>query len=292
MRFTKILCPIDFSAGSQQAVRTAIRIANEHDAELVLFHAWHMPLPMEDGMYFVSGDVLTAMATDAERALDDAVRDALKAGTKHVSGKCVTGIPWAEVTRMLEKQAFDLCITGTHGRTGLKRVFLGSVAEKLVRHAPCSVLVVRPDSEPKPYTQILCPTDFSASARRAAEVAADLATPETTVTLLHVIEVPVAVSGELTLTEFAKDLDRRSYAALAGEADRLASRSRGAIQTISRVGYAGAEILAALDAAPTTDLVVLGSHGRTGIARALLGSVAEKVVRHATCPVLVARDRK
>lgn len=290
MRITKILCPIDFSAGSKQAMRTAVRLANEHAAELVVFHAWHMPLPMEDGMYFLSGDVLTAMSTDAERAVEDAVREAQQLGAKQVSGKCVTGLPWTEIVRMLEKHAFDLCVVGTHGRTGLKRIFLGSVAEKVVRHAPCAVLVVRSDSEPQPYRSVLCPTDFSTSAHAAAEVAADLVAPDGTLTLVHVIEAPTAVSGELTLADFAKDLDRRSYEALAAEAERVKPRTRAQVKTQSRVGYAGAETLAALDDGPV-DLVVMGSHGRTGLVRALLGSVAEKVVRHAGCPVLVVRQR-
>ena len=64
------------------------------------------------------------------------------------------------------------------------------------------------------------------------------------------------------------------------------------IEARSRIGYPGAQTLAALEDDPTIDLVVMGSHGRTGIKRALLGSVAEKVVRHAPCSVLVARDRR
>jgi nucleotide-binding universal stress UspA family protein len=291
MRFTKILCPIDFSAGARQAMRTAIRIANEQDAELVIFHAWHMSLPMEDGMYLLPANVLDEMAEDAQRGVDAAVREATEQGVKQVTGKCVTGVPWAEITRMLEKQAVDLCVMGTHGRTGLSRVFLGSVAEKIVRHAPCSVLVVRPDCEPRPYTHVLCAIDFSNSARGAADLAAQLVASDGALVLLHVIEAPVAVSGERTLTAFAQDLDRQSIEALAHEAERQKSRTRASIRTQSRVGGAGAEILAALEAERTVDLVVMGSHGRTGIARMLLGSVAEKVVRHATCPVLIARDR-
>jgi nucleotide-binding universal stress UspA family protein len=290
MRFTKILCPIDFSAGSRQALRTAIRIANEQGAELVILHAWHMSLPMEDGTYILPGNVLTEIGEDAQRGVDAAVREAKEQGAKQVAGKCVTGVPWAEITRMLEKQAFDLCVVGTHGRTGLSRVFLGSVAEKIVRHAPCSVLVVRPDGEPRPYTHVLCPIDFSNSAQGAADLAAELVSSDGALVLLHVIEVPLAVSGELALTAFAQDLDRRSVEGLAHAAERQKGHTRAAIKTQSRVGAAGAEILAALEAERTVDLVVMGSHGRTGIARVLLGSVAEKVVRHAKCPVLVVRE--
>jgi nucleotide-binding universal stress UspA family protein len=291
MRFTKILCPIDFSGGSQQAMRSAVQIANQHGAELVMFHAWYMPPAMEDGMYILPPDMMSQLAEDAQRGVDDAVRAAADLGAKQVSGSVVHGTPWAEITRMLENQAFDLCVMGTHGRTGLKRIFLGSVAEKVVRHSPCSVLVVRPGSQPKPFTHVLCPTDFSKSAHRAADLATAMVAPSGTITLLHVIEVPVAVSGELRLEDFAKDLDHRASEALAAEVARVKSRTDARLTTVSRVGYAGAETLRAIDADPSIDLIVMGSHGRTGIARVLLGSVAEKIVRHAPCPVLVARDR-
>jgi nucleotide-binding universal stress UspA family protein len=272
-------------------MRVAVQIANEHGAELVLFHAWYMPPAMEDGMYMLPMNLMSALAEDAQRGVDDAVRAATELGAKKVSGMLAHGTPWAEITRKLEQQAFDLCVIGTHGRTGLKRIFLGSVAEKVVRHAPCSILVVRPGSQPKPFAHVLCATDFSKSAHRAADLATEMVASAGTITLLHVLEVPVAASGEVPLGEYAKALDQRASEALAAEAARLKSRTDKRIAMSSRVGYAGAETLRAIDADPSIDLVVMGSHGRTGIARVLLGSVAEKVVRHAQCPVLIARDR-
>lgn len=292
MRFTKILCPIDFSEGSRQAMRTAARIANEHDAELVLFHAWYIPPVMEDGTSILPPSVIDEIAADAKRALDDAVQEATTLGARHAGGALAHGTPWAEVTRKLEQQAFDLCVIGTHGRTGLKRIFLGSVAEKVVRHAPCSVLVVRLDSKAQPFVHALCPTDFSESARQAVALAPSLVTPAGTISLLHVTEAPVSVSRDVSLTDFVKDLDRRATAALTTEAARLQPLTEARVAMLSRVGAAGAETLAAIDADPSIDLVVMGSHGRTGIARVLLGSVAEKVVRHARCPVLVTRARR
>jgi len=183
-------------------------------------------------------------------------------------------------------------VIGTHGRTGLARILLGSVAEKVVRHAPCPVLAIRPDDEPKPFTHALCPTDFSEDSRQAIDFAAELVQPSGTgITLLHVIEAPVSYSGELPDPDLIRELDRRSAAQLEAWAARLRSMSSIPVTTRCRVGWPGAEILAAVDHDPSIDLVVMGSHGRTGIKRALLGSVAEKVVRHARCPVCVARAR-
>ncbi|MEO5878253.1 MAG: universal stress protein, partial [Streptosporangiaceae bacterium] len=68
----------------------------------------------------------------------------------------------------------DLVVVGTHGRTGMARVLLGSVAEQVVRHAPCSILAVRPDADVKPFVHALCPIDFSDSSRHAMELAGEL----------------------------------------------------------------------------------------------------------------------
>ncbi|MEO7733767.1 MAG: universal stress protein [Kofleriaceae bacterium] len=138
---------------------------------------------------------------------------------------------------------------------------------------------------------MLCPVDFSASARQATQLAVQLVQPGGAgITLLHVIEVPVAYSGEIRDPVFYRELDKRSTALLEEWGTELRTKTAVPVSIRCRIGHPGAQTLAALDGDRTIDLVVMGSHGRTGIARALLGSVAEKVVRHASCPVLVARQ--
>lgn len=291
MSFTKILCPIDFSAGSQQAVRVAVRLANERGAELVLLHAWHVPPMALSGEYMLSAEIIQEMSDDAQRSLDAALRDATALGAKRATAKLVSGVPWNTITETAEA-GFELIVIGTHGRTGLSRFLLGSVAEKVVRHAPCSVLTVRPDGESQPFRHVLCPVDFSASSRQALELAAELVAPGGVgITLLHVLELPIAYSGEPPLPELYRDLDKRSADLLEEWATQLRAKTSVPVTARSRIGGAGGETLAVLDDDRTFDLVVMGSHGRSGIARVLLGSAAEKVVRHARCPVLVARRR-
>lgn len=291
MPFAKILCPTDFSPGSEQAVRTAVRMASQANAELVIAHSWYLPPPDLASGYVFPANVIQEIVDDSQRRLDAAVRDAGAAGAARVSGVLRNGPAWGEIVGLLESQGFDLCVIGTHGRTGLSRILVGSVAEKVIRHAPCSVLAVRPDGEVKPFAHALVPTDFSDSARHALDLAPRLVQPGGAITLLHVIEVPVAYAGEAPTPDFARDLDARSAAALEEEVARIRRTTTAAITARSRIGYPGAQTLAALDHDPTIDLVVMGSHGRTGLKRMLLGSVAEKVVRHARCPVLVARTR-
>jgi len=155
------------------------------------------------------------------------------------------------------------------------------------------VLAVRPDGEVKPFTHALVPVDFSPSALQAVDHAVALVRPGGAgITLLHVVEAPVSYSGELPDADFLRELDRHSAEHLDRWGAQLRSRAQVPVTTKSRVGWVGAEILAAIDHDPSIDLVAMGSHGRTGLPRVLLGSVAEKVVRHARCPVLVARKRE
>ncbi|MFN0250054.1 MAG: universal stress protein [Kofleriaceae bacterium] len=287
MNFTKILCPIDFSSGSQRAMELAIQLATRANTELVLLHSAYVPthaLSIESYPTYLVEDLVA----ESQRRLDAAVGEAIAAGAKNTTGVLANGPPWSDIVATLESQPFDLCVIGTHGRTGLSRILLGSVAEKVIRHAPCSVLAIRPDSQAVSFSRILVPTDFSDSSSDALDLAAQLVRPEGTITLLHVLELPVMWSGKIS-DELAGELDRRATAAL----DAMCSRLETArVTAVSRIGYPGAQTLAALDDDHSIDLVVMGSHGRTGLRRMLLGSVAEKVVRHARCPVLVARRRQ
>lgn len=291
MRFQKILCPTDFSPGSQQAMRVAARLATESNAELVLVHSWYIPAVAFADFAFPR-DAIEQLAQDAERGLASALRDAKLLGVERVTAKLVNGLPWQDIVDVADKEACDLIVIGTHGRTGLKRILLGSVAEKVIRHAPCSVLAVRPDSRLTPFVHALCPTDFSESANHAVELAAEITTPNAAITLLHVIELPVAISGEMPVLGLERELDQRACEALKECAARLEASSKKLATQCSRLGYPGAQVLALLDKDPSIDIVVMGSHARTGIGRAILGSVAEKVARHARCPVLVTRPRR
>ncbi|HEY5934864.1 MAG TPA: universal stress protein [Kofleriaceae bacterium] len=292
MAFKKILCPTDFSAGSKHAMRVAIRLANASDAEIVLAHAWHLPVLAVTSEFPLPADTIQQMIADEQRGLEGVVREARELGAKRVSGVFLTGLPWHEIVDTVKNdKAFELIVIGTHGRTGLKRVLLGSVAENVVRHAPCPVLATRPPGGLEKFARILVPIDFSESSQRATDLAGRLAKLDGgSITLLHVIEVPIAISGELPEDASLEQIDRQASEYVETCAAKL--RTEGvAVETRIRIGHPGAQTLAVLDGAPGYDLVVMGSHGRTGIRRVLLGSVAEKIVRHAACPVLVERTR-
>jgi nucleotide-binding universal stress UspA family protein len=143
MTFHRIMCPVDFSAGSKEALRVAADLAREHDATLVLVHVWSpAQLTMGDG--YLAPPVIQDMLDGETAQLAKSKAEAQQLGVKEVATRLITGVPWHEIVSAARTDgAIDLIVIGTHGRTGLAHVLLGSVAEKVVRHAPCPVLVVR-----------------------------------------------------------------------------------------------------------------------------------------------------
>ena len=143
MTFRKIMCPIDFSPGSQQAMRVAVRLAKHPETELVLVHSCYQPMAFT-GQYLVPPPILEELADEARKELDGAVREASELGAKRVSSQLITGLPWQAVVEVAQQDpTCDLIVIGTHGRSGLARLMLGSVAMKVVAHAGVPVLVYR-----------------------------------------------------------------------------------------------------------------------------------------------------
>jgi len=144
MSYRKILCPIDFSPGSRDALATAAELARTQHAQLVLAHVNQPPVWMLGGEFQFSAAMIQEMIDADEAELAKWQQLAKELGATDVVKAFLTGAPWDQITRAAEQDPeIDLIVMGTHGRTGLKHVLLGSVAEKTVRHAPCSVLVVR-----------------------------------------------------------------------------------------------------------------------------------------------------
>jgi len=143
-RIQLILVPVDFSETAKKALQYAIQFAAGFDAEVVLLHVMEPYLvPPEMGY-------LPPQLAVNQQELEDSAREGLdklcasEIGTRiRAQTKVRVGVPWVEIVSTAEETQADLIILATHGRTGLKHIFMGSVAERVVRHAPCPVLVVR-----------------------------------------------------------------------------------------------------------------------------------------------------
>lgn len=145
MHLKTILVPCDFSEFAEYAFGWALGLAEKWDAKLVLLHAVSVvtPVAAPDGVAVVDFPQIEAdLIADAENHLREF---AMKRGmaTGPVETRVVVGSAFSEISEAAERENADLIVMGSHGRTGLAHVFLGSVAERVVRHAPCPVLVTR-----------------------------------------------------------------------------------------------------------------------------------------------------
>lgn len=142
--FHRILVPIDFSVHSTEALRVAAQLAQLCDARITLLHVYEVrAYPILEGMIAPSPGQLAEMLVATRTLVDRAAEQTRAAGAPDVTRDLVEGSPFAEIVRYARTNGHDLIVMGTHGHTGLRHALLGSVAERVVRKAPCAVLTVR-----------------------------------------------------------------------------------------------------------------------------------------------------
>jgi nucleotide-binding universal stress UspA family protein len=144
MRIRHILVPTDFSEGSHEAFETAIDMARDTGARLTLFHVHHVPTAVfPDVILPITPELMQDVAHSVDQLLTELSTRARHAGVQ-ADWKTTFGTTHVEICLLAEQSDVDLIVIGTHGRSGLSHAILGSVAEKVVRKAPCPVLTVRP----------------------------------------------------------------------------------------------------------------------------------------------------
>ena len=139
----RICCPVDFSLASRVAMEEAARLARLHAAELVLLHVDDRPPPPPAGDTLASAEALERGALEVERQLGEWAREASAIARRAVEQAVRRGEAAVEIVRFAAGEGFDAVVTGTHGRAELEHLAFGSVAEAVVRGAPCTVVVVR-----------------------------------------------------------------------------------------------------------------------------------------------------
>jgi nucleotide-binding universal stress UspA family protein len=142
--FAKILVPIDFSSHSSEAIRYAADLARRYQGTLTLVHAYQpVAYALPEGFVLYTPAQFANMLTEFEKLLAAAKLEAEQAGASRVETRSLQGDIASEIVDLAKKDGHDLIVMGTHGRTGASHVLLGSIAEKVVRRAPCPVLTVR-----------------------------------------------------------------------------------------------------------------------------------------------------
>jgi len=270
----RILAAVDESEASRAAVRFGAILTKALGGRLTLVHVRSR----------------SEESTDAQALLRSAQADAAKWGAETATGRVEVGAPVDAILRVGRKIGTDMLVVGTHGRAGVARLFLGSVAEALTKRAPWPVGVVRKlDDSSAGMGPLLAPTDFSEGASHAIRAAALLARRlGTRLVLLHVLSEVVADKGD----DDPKAVQRATLA-LRRDAE---SKLQSVIETLGlESGQVNSSLVTGVDAvgivhaarAIHAGCIVMGTRGLTGLPRALLGSVTDQVLRHAPCPVVV-----
>jgi nucleotide-binding universal stress UspA family protein len=147
IEFKHILVPTDFGEASSRAVEVAVDLAGKYGSALTLFHVCEFPVYGYPGLASGVVDLSTAVQQAAQRELDTALA-ALRSRMPSATGLLAIGVPWQEIQRAIEARQADLVVLGTHGRRGLSRALLGSVAQRTVQMSQVPVLTVRGPAAP------------------------------------------------------------------------------------------------------------------------------------------------
>jgi len=287
-KYQRIMVPLDGSELAERALAPAITIAQAMDASLVLFRA--VPLMAE---------LTGSDQTDIEKAggtETDYLRSVLgQAASVGVEGCTQLSIwqPAAEAIIACAKESeADLIVMSSHGRSGRSRWVFGSVAEKVLRRAPCHVMVIRAQAETDPFTRqrILVPLDGSPLAEEALPPAVSLAAAtDAELLLLRVIESGKAAIARVDRKVLYGNIEIRGREKAEPYLQNVRDSLAEHYSSVKMAVVAGpvAETIVDYAEEPQAGLIVMSSHGRSGLSRWLYGSIAEKVLHGAGCATLV-----
>lgn len=300
LQIKTVLVPLDFSRASMCALKCTIPLAEEFDSAIHLVHV----RPVDEFSAIPGAGHLMLNCADALALMQDRLSEIQERHPVHFWPEhchVVSGRPYVEICQLAEEIKADLIVIPTRGHSGLKHIALGSTAERVVRHAPCPVLIPRgpkfkeitwSGTEVERFSphRMLVPVDFSDCSIAGLEYAALFAKHfDGKIRLFHAVypyreafQIDRAGSDLRPLLQSACEVAEEQMEQL----QQLKFMNGIACETEVRVGPAIEEICAA-SAHPGIDLLITSTHGRTGWKRAIIGSVAEHVIRYAESPVLV-----
>ncbi|MBF8299207.1 MAG: UspA domain protein [Dehalococcoidia bacterium] len=287
--FKKVLIPVDGSRHSEAIIPQASQIAAALGAEVTVFHA--------------SGSNTPARESEPGRVtqgyLNGLVSSVKAFGVAKVDSKMVPGPASAEITRIAEESGFDIIAMTTHGRSGVGRWAFGNTADKVLHTTSLPLLLVRPKAEGAPQAQrltsaLVLPLDGSDLAEAAIPAAVALAKGlKLPISLQQVVPPYGALYAGLEPQSYDPRIDKEIEDAAGAYLKSMVEKLRGmgvmATAEVSR-GDAAGEIIDFAERFPDS-MIVMSTHGRSGVGRWVLGSVAGRVVRAASVPVLLLRAK-
>ena len=294
MKPKKILVPVDFSSFSEATTRYALDWAKKYQAEVTLFHVIVMyEADVNEEVHLHQLELLIKSRED----------EAIAKMERHNSRTNNKGIPLKSVFRRnvsaanaileyIEEEPHDLIIMNTHGKSGLKNLIYGSVTEKVVRLSPIPVVTFHTPPESLNIRRILAPVDFSDNSKKGVEMAQVLAREHgAKIDYLHTIEQQLHPSFQVIGIEsiFILNPELKQISK-----DKLKEfcHSPDIESEYHIIEGPSAPTIADFAGEHDTDLIVMATHGYTGLDHLLIGSTTERVVRMAGCPVLTVGRRE
>ena len=305
----RLLFSTDFSPFSDYALQHALLWAKASEAALDCVYVISVDRHLD-----LEGAVIETFLEEERRVTQpkfDALVSKIKSEIGACTGHLLTGVADEAITQLAEEIGASCIVMGTRGWRGMNRILLGSTAERVVMTAPCPVLTVRLQTDPahaketqsgtlpettlgpaSPPSHILVPLDFSDCSQDAMEYALEVAKDfEVAVTLVHIHE-PLAYGLDFTLAHIEMEKEQLR---------KVEQRLKEFCQVFEKQGLTASYLL---KQPPTTDsilqareesgsnLIVMGTHGRRGFSRLLMGSVASSVLRRSPVPVLTVKAGK
>lgn len=299
MQIRTILYPVEFTTDVHQGFEAAAGIARRFGAELILAHSVDFPYPY---MNQIALDFdIDAYYAELEESLGKRLDELAARSGEDVRTRTLLlrGDPASQIVDAVEDEQIDLVVMPTHGRTGFQRLLVGSVTEKVVRLSPAPVLTIPPtddgygELQPK---KILVPTDFSDRSDEALGPAIEIAEAyDADVLMLHVVTIGEAdpANPDWGFPAIPQEHVDAAVKVAEQELGTRAAHTPDKVEVGSMLvrGFDASEEIVRVANEEDADLVVMATHGHTGLMHVLLGSTTGKVVRHLDRPVLTVRSR-
>lgn len=286
----RILLSTDGSEFSEGAIREAIRLAKKCSSSLSVLSV----LDVNAEFDAMAPQIIEKREKDAREHLE-----AVQARVRKEGLDCTTSVArgedaYKEIVNQADRNKSTMIVMGRRGRTGLSRLMIGSVTARVIGHSPCNVLVV-PKAARLEFKSILIATDGSKYSAAAAAEAIGLAKRNgSSLTVISVVPSELTTPTDIDFTvnqrELIAEKEMQNAEKNAKEVKDAAQKQGIEARAFVMTGKPS-EAVIQLAREKKVDLIMLGSHGRTGVEKLLMGSVAERVIVLATCPVLVVKSK-